>query len=182
MEGQSNTVRKDLTDKVSSLIDTIPRFLGYFCGIIVVISILLTLTEVAIRYIFGTSLLLADEFGGYFVIAMGYFAAAVTWQERGHVRVSMIICRIPQKAVNWLRIITIFLSLVFSSIFTYATFKFIQQSFHLNSRSGSWINTPLGYIQLPMIIGISLLTIVILLDFVRALKKLRNGQNIEVIE
>jgi hypothetical protein len=33
-----------------------------------------------------------------------------------------------------------------------------------------------------MIIGVSLLAIIILLDFIRALRKLSRGQNVEVVE
>jgi len=169
-------------NKVLSVIDAIPRLLGYLSGVIVVASILLTLIEVIIRYFWGNSLLLADEFGGYFVVAIGFFAVALTWKEKGHVRVSLVISRISQKAVNWIRIITFFLSLVFSCAFTYSCYKFIHQSFHFNTRSGSWMNVPMAYVQLPMIIGITLMTLIILLEFIFAVKKLSTGRNVEEVQ
>lgn len=74
-----------LSDKVS----------GDVTAWIVFGALCLVLAEVVTRYFFNRPLGLADEFGGYALVAITFLGLAYTLKEKAHVRVTMVVDRLP---------------------------------------------------------------------------------------
>jgi TRAP-type C4-dicarboxylate transport system permease small subunit len=136
-------------------------------GIIFFLMVLL-LIEVLTRYILRSPLSIADEMGGYLLVAITFMGLAYTWKEKGHVRVSLLISRLPDKFVHLLRFITLILATVFTLPLIKACYDLISDSLLFESRSGSWLRTPLAYPQTILLIGAILLFLQLVAEIIKA--------------
>ncbi len=155
------------------------NILGYIAGWFVLVIMLLVLVEVISRYVFHRPLMVSDEFGSYLLVAVSYLAAAYAWKEKGHVRITALVSRLPQGVSSWLRLITMLLALVVAIGLSWSAYSYLQTSFRLGMASGSWLHFPLQGPHMTLMIGFTLLSLMILVEVTRAIKNLRRGQRLE---
>jgi TRAP-type C4-dicarboxylate transport system permease small subunit len=136
-------------------------------GIIFFLMVLL-LVEVLTRYILRSPLSIADEMGGYLLVSITFMGLAYTWKEKGHVRVSLLISRLPDKFAHLLRFITLILATLFTIPLMKACYDLIADSLLFESRSGSWLRTPLAYPQTILLIGAIMLFLQLVAEIIKA--------------
>jgi TRAP-type C4-dicarboxylate transport system permease small subunit len=136
-------------------------------GIIFFLMVML-LVEVLTRYILRSPLSIADEMGGYLLVTITFMGLAYTWKEKGHVRVSLLINRLPDKFAHPLRFITLILATVFTLPLIKACYDLISDSLLFESRSGSWLRTPLAYPQIFLLIGAIMLFLQLVAEIIKA--------------
>ena len=136
-------------------------------GIIFFLMVLL-LVEVLTRYILRSPLSIADEMGGYLLVAITFMGLAYTWKEKGHVRVSLLISRLPDKFAHLLRFITLILATLFTLPLMKACYDLVSDSLLFESRSGSWLRTPLAYPQTILLIGAIMLFLQLVAEIIKA--------------
>jgi TRAP-type C4-dicarboxylate transport system permease small subunit len=136
-------------------------------GIIFFLMVML-LIEVLTRYILRSPLSIADEMGGYLLVSITFMGLAYTWKERGHVRVTLLISRLPDKIAHLLRFITLILATVFTCLLIKACYGLISDSLLFESRSGSWLRTPLAYPQTILLIGAIMLFLQLVAEIIKA--------------
>ncbi len=136
-------------------------------GIIFFLMVML-LVEVLTRYILRSPLSIADEMGGYLLVSITFMGLAYTWKERGHVRVSLLVSRLPEKFAHLLRFITLILATVFTIPLIKACYDLISDSLLFESRSGSWLRTPLAYPQSILLIGAIMLFLQLVAEMIKA--------------
>jgi len=136
-------------------------------GIIFFLMVLL-LAEVLTRYILRSPLSIADEMGGYLLVSITFMGLAYTWKEKGHVRVSLLISRLPDKFAHLLRFITLILATLFTIPLMKACYDLIADSLLFESRSGSWLRTPLAYPQTILLIGAIMLFLQLVAEIIKA--------------
>ena len=137
-------------------------------GIIFFLMVLL-LVEVLTRYILRSPLSIADEMGGYLLVSITFMGLAYTWKEKGHVRVSLLISRLPDKFGRQLRFITLILATVFTLPLIKACYDLISDSLLFESRSGSWLRTPLAYPQTILLIGAIMLFLQLVAEIIKTI-------------
>ena len=153
--------------------------MGYSAGWLVLLMMLLVLVEVFSRYVFNRPLMVANEFGSYLLVAVSYLAAAYAWKEKGHVRITVLVSRLPARVSSWLRLITLLLALVVAFGLSQSAYSYLQTSFRLGMASGSWLHFPLQGPHMTLMIGFTLLSLILMVEVTRAIKKLRRGESIE---
>ncbi len=153
--------------------------LGYIAGWLVPIMMVLVLVEVFSRYVVNRPLMVADEFGAYLLVAVSYLAAAYAWKEKGHVRITVLVSRLPLRISNRLRLITLLLALIVAIGLSQSAYSYLQTSFKLNMASGSWLHFPLQGPHMTLMIGFALLTLILAVEFIRAIMNLRRGERVE---
>ena len=126
------------------------------------------LVEVLTRYILRSPLSIADEMGGYLLVSITFMGLAYTWKEKGHVRVSLLISRLPHKFAHLLRFITLILATLFTLPLMKACYDLISDSLLFESRSGSWLRTPLAYPQTILLIGAIMLFLQLVAEIIKA--------------
>ncbi len=141
---------------------------GYLQAGIIFFLMVLLLVEVLTRYILRSPLSIADEMGGYLLVSITFMGLAYTWKEKGHVRVSLLISRLPDKFAHLLRFITLILATVFTIPLIKACYDLISDSLLFESRSGSWLRTPLAYPQTILLIGAILLFLQLVAEIIKA--------------
>jgi TRAP-type C4-dicarboxylate transport system permease small subunit len=142
---------------------------GYLQAGIIFFLMVMLLVEVLTRYILRSPLSVADEMGGYLLVAITFMGLAYTWKEKGHVRVSLLISRLPDKFGRQLRFITLILATVFTLPLIKACYDLISDSLLFESRSGSWLRTPLAYPQTILLIGATMLFLQLVAEIIKAI-------------
>ena len=144
-------------------------------GIIFFLMVML-LVEVLTRYILRSPLSIAEEVGGYLLVAITFMGLAYTWKEKGHVRVSLLVSRLPHRFAHLLRFITLILATIFTIPLIKACYDLISDSLLFESRSGSWLRTPLAYPQTILLIGAIMLFLQLVAEIIKATIAMGNSE------
>ena len=84
--------------QVGIIIEKVADFLGYVSGWLVPAMMLLVAVEVFMRYVLHDPAMVADEFSAYMLVALSYLGLSYTWRQGGHVRITLLVSRLPVQA------------------------------------------------------------------------------------
>ena len=143
------------------------------------LMMLLVFFEVIMRYAVGRPPLIADEFSAYMLVAVAFLGIAFTWRERGHVRITALVSRLPLKISSWMRLLAFILAFVFTVALTFASYQYLHYSFDLGLRSSTHLRFPLQGPQMVLPIGFALLSLVLIVDVAQAVVNLRSGKAVD---
>ena len=164
------------SQRVVRFIDTVSVILGgHLMGWLLMVLMFMILVEVLTRYILQSPLSIAEEYGGYMLVAITFLGLGYTWKERGHVRVEWVINTLSLKVQSWLRLITLIMATAFALIMIKASYDLVSYSYLFGTRSGSWLRTPLIWPQIVLIIGAVLLFIQLIAELIRAVGNLKKA-------
>lgn len=144
---------------------------GGLQGVVICVLMVLILVEVTTRYVMQNPLSIAEEYGGYMLVAITYIGLAYTWKNRTHVRVTFLIDKFPIRIRLGVRVFTLSLALVFSGFMCVAAWELVGESFLFGDRSGSWLRTPLAWPQMTLIIGSAMLFLQLCLEVIKAITR-----------
>jgi TRAP-type C4-dicarboxylate transport system permease small subunit len=139
----------------------------------------LTMVEVVSRYVLRDPLILADEFGGYALVAITFLGLAYCAAERGHIRITFAVERLPAPTAGMVRLATLALGLIFVVVAAWVSWQFLGDSFTRNMRSNSMLMVPLKWPQMAMPIGFTLFALILLAQFVKAVQDLKAGKAVD---
>ena len=149
---------------------------GHLQAAIIFFLMVMLLIEVLTRYILRSPISIADEMGGYLLVSISFMGLAYTWKERGHVRVSLLTSRLPDKLANLLRFITLILATLFTLPLIKACYDLISDSLLFESRSGSWLRTPLAYPQTVLLIGAVMIFLQLIAEIIKSISAVNNSE------
>jgi TRAP-type C4-dicarboxylate transport system permease small subunit len=154
-------------------------FFGYLSGWLVPLMMILVAVEVFMRYVLHNPPMLADEFSAYLLVALSYLGLAFTWRQGGHVRITLVVSRLPAKAASWIRLIVLILIFFFLIGLTHAGYKMVVYARQIDLRSDTWLTFPLFWPQLTVFIGFVTLMLMIPVEIAKVIGKIRAGENVE---
>ena len=164
------------SQRVVRLIERVSVLLGgHLMGWLLMVLMFMILVEVLTRYILQSPLSIAEEYGGYMLVAITFLGLGYTWKEGGHVRVEWVINALSLKVQSWLRLITLIMATAFALIMIKASYDLVSYSYLFGTRSGSWLRTPLIWPQIVLIIGAVLLFIQLIAELIRAVGNLKKA-------
>ena len=166
-------------EKVWWIIDRISYASGYLAGWVLISIVALTMAEVVTRYILNHPLILCDEFGGYSLFAITFLGLAYCGKEKGHIRITFLVERLPTRVASKLRLVTLSLALLYIGAASKISWDFLIDSFRRNICSNSWLMTPLKWPQMVLPIGFTLFFLVLLMEIARTIKAVRSGVKVE---
>jgi TRAP-type C4-dicarboxylate transport system permease small subunit len=160
--------------RVIRVLETLTAFLsGEVQGWLLFLMMILVLVDVTTRYILQNPLSLAEEYGAYMLVAITCMGLAFAWKEGSHVRIEMLVKRLPDRMCQWLRLVTLLMAFVFTIIMILASYEMVSLSFMFGTRSGSWTRTPIAYPQIPVIIGSVLLFLQLIAEILRLIRSFK---------
>lgn len=110
------------------------------------------------------------DFSGYFLATASFMALAYTLRSGGHIRVGLVVQRLPER---W-RWITELLTLAFASLFsafaTYYALRLLGDSWRFGDKSTGIVAIPIWLPQCFMVAGLGLLTIAFIDTLVESLR------------
>ncbi len=166
-------------EKIWRIIDRVSYLAGYVAGWVLLGIISLTLVEVVTRYILLHPLILCDEFGGYSLVAITFLGLAYCAREKGHIRITFLVERLPIQMASRLRLVTLSLGLLYIGIGSKISWDFLVGSFQRNICSNSWLMTPLKYPQMALPIGFTLYALILIMEIAKALRDMKAGGKVE---
>ncbi|OGP68872.1 MAG: hypothetical protein A2170_15395 [Deltaproteobacteria bacterium RBG_13_53_10] len=159
------------------LIETATDFLsGQVQGVILFLLMCLVLVDVATRYVLQNPLSIAEEYGAYMLVAITSLGLAFTWKEKTHVRIEVLVDRLPLRAQRVLRLITLLIAFLFTLVMIPASYQLVSFSFMFGTRSGGWLRTPIAWPQITILIGALLLFFQLVVEIIKAVKALRDDK------
>jgi len=165
--------------RVGAVIEKLADLSGYVSGWMVPIMVALVAMEVFTRYVLRNPTMVADEFSAYLLVALSYMGLAYTWRQGGHVRITILVNWLPERAAAWIRLIVLIMIFIFMIGMTQAGFKMVLYAHQINLRSDTWLIFPLVWPQLTVLIGFLTLTLTVLLDIAKAIAKIRVAEPAE---
>jgi TRAP-type C4-dicarboxylate transport system permease small subunit len=136
-------------------------------GALAVLAMMVLITvDVAWRFVFGGSTLLAEEGGGFLLLITVFLPAADLMRRHAHIIVDVVVRRMPDRVAAWLRLVTFIIGLVYVAIFVWQAIVYQNQLVTLGRKSPT-ILFPLWYVQPFMILGLALLWLMLLVMTVR---------------
>ena len=161
------------------IVDKAADVSGYLSGWLVPIMVLLVAFEVFMRYVLHNPPMVADEFSAYMLVALSYIGLAYTWRQGGHVRITLLVSRLPAKIEAWSRLIGLLLVFVFMVGLTHSCYKMSAYAYKINLRSDTWLTIPLFWPQLTVFIGVCLLLLTIFSEIIKTIQSMAAGKNLE---
>lgn len=159
--------------KFINFVESLSKFIsGDFAGILVFIMMCMIMVEVVTRYVLHFPLTISDELGGYMLVAVTFIGLAFTWKEKGHVRITFIVSRLPDKLQKWLRLISLIIGLILAATLLFASYEFTSYSYSMGIKSFG-LRIPMVWPQLALGIG----SLILLLQLIVELIKVIHGNN-----
>lgn len=137
------------------------------------------MAEVVSRYVLRAPLILADEFGGYALVAITFLGLAYCAREGAHIRITFLVERLGPRGAGRIRLATLALGLAFVAVAAWVSWQFLGDSFARNMRSNSMLMTPLKWPQMAIPIGFTLFALILLAQFAKAVQDLRAGSAVD---
>ena len=129
--------------------------------IVTLIQILGGISDIFVR---GT-----DAYAGYAMAAASFFALAHTLKRGEHIRVTLIIQRLPMAARRVMEILCLGVAVLMSGFFAWYAWDMVYWSWEFESRSDAMDATLLWIPQLAMSIGVTVLCVAFIDEFVQVL-------------
>lgn len=139
------------------------------------ITVLITFDIVA-RRLLGFSTEATTEVTGYLMAIGMSWGLAGTLLERGHVRIDVLVQKLPLKLRVWLHMASLLALLVSTAFFVYGGFSLARDSLELGSTDLSTLRMPMVIPQGLWAAGLALLLLTVVAMAMRSVVQLASGQ------
>ena len=157
--------------------DRIFEVAGWLAGLFMIATLLAVLSSILGRLLPVFELHGADAYAGYCMAASAFLALATTLRRGEHIRVTLVINRLSDRAHRWLDTFCHGVALAVASTLAFYSIRLVQQSLTFNDISTGLDATPLWIPQLGMAVGTSVLALAFAVELTDLLagRKLREG-------
>ena len=140
--------------------------IGFFISLAIMGFLVVAISwEVLNRFVFGTSSVWVSEVSGYLVAAILFMAAGKVYRENGHVGMTILVDRLPDRLHYLVLGLVDCFVFVFAAVMAWATYDMAMLSYELGWRSSTTLAMPLYLPQSFMPVG----SIILALEAVRML-------------
>ena len=116
------------------------------------IMTLLISAQIAARFM-GAVIPSSEDFAGWLLSATIFFGLAYTFNEGGHIRVTMLLVRLGPAKRRFMEFFNLFVGLFISGYLALYTFHTVYESFDFEDVTDTYLVVPLWMVQMPMAIG-----------------------------
>lgn len=169
---------KRLFNLLASLYKACNKVAGVLGGVAICCAALLIFTAVIARYVFHYGVIFAFDYSCYLAAFICFVGGAYTQSVKGHIKVNLVVVHLPGRAQQWLEAVTLALCFVVSSIFFYWVLVMAKTSFEFSSRAITAIHTPLVIPHSVIAVGLLWMSVVILVQFGAAAKRLHHRDKV----
>jgi len=150
-------------------LDLLYRTCGGLAAMFLAAIAILILTQVVARLI-GFFVPAASDFAGFCLAASSFLALAYTFRAGSHIRVTLVLQRVPRGGRRYFDVAALAVGAVLVSYFAWQTILLARESFHYNDLSEGLVPVPLWIPQSGMALGIVVLAIALLDDLITVLR------------
>lgn len=165
-----------LLDRVSRCTSGIGRELSVI--VIVLMMILVSLNALTRVLPFTGGLYFVEEYVGYMFVALAFLGLADTFRTQGHIRVEMLIQRLPPRAAAALEILVTLVAIYIIGILAWHAMELVSKSLASGERAQTMTRTPLWIPRLFLVPGYALLLLELLANLSRGLLRLLTADSV----
>ena len=148
-------------------------FVAGFCYLIITVLICF---DIGARQLLGFSSEATIELTGYLMAVGMSWGLAGTLFERGHVRIDVLVQKMPLRVRVWLHMLSLIALIVSTGFYVWGSFTLSSDSFAFNATDLTTLRTPLVIPQGLWAAGFVLLLLAAVALALRAVKQLATGQ------
>ncbi len=147
-----------MINRITSWINTLSKFGAYLSAVLLSIMVMLIFVNIIGRALFGTSILITDEYSAYLFVGVVMSALAFTLKEGAHIKINVLTNLIGKRPARFLTIASTFMALCISLFMFYFSAVMVYQSLTLDIRADTVSETKLFIPQIFILLGFLLLS------------------------
>jgi TRAP-type C4-dicarboxylate transport system permease small subunit len=141
--------------------DSFYLFSAWASGFCLILMVSLILAQIAARLL-GQIIPSSEDFAGWLLSATIFFGLAYTFNEGGHIRVTILLNRFSGRRQQFFEYINILIGLSISGYLAFYTAVTVYEAYDFADVTDTYLAVPLWMIQMPMAIGSTCLFIAML--------------------
>lgn len=141
-------------------------------GLALAAMVVIITLEILVRNLVGPSLQLADEVGGYLLVAMAFFAMADAYRTNSMMRIEFVYERTRGAARLGLDLLYDLVALAATLTLVWFSARFAMSSWTRGTYASTFLETPQWLPQLAIPIGLAILAIAIALSVTATMRQL----------
>ncbi len=150
-------------------LDRIYEGAGYLAGACIVVITIMILVQIVARW-FGVIVPSTEDFSGYLLAATSFLALAHTFRHGGHIRVTLLIHRLPAGGQRGFMYFALIVITTIAGYGAYHLSYLVYESWSFEELSQGYIAIPLWIPQVPMALGAILFFVALVDDLVLSLR------------
>ena len=151
-------------------IDALAVALERLLGAALIVAVLYNFVNVVGRYIVGRTFISADEVQIYIMVYIAFLGAAVATWRRAHLRMDVLVHRLPRRVQAALGVAELALVIVLAALVLYVSSGYVKQMAGLDARSQN-AGIPMWLPHSAIVIGFGLIAVLAVLQFVQLFRK-----------
>ena len=155
---------------MSRSIDALAAGLEKLLGAALIVAVLYNFVNVVGRYIVGRTFISADEVQIYIMVYIAFLGAALATWRRAHLRMDVLVHRLPRGAQTVLGVVELALTVVLAAFVCYVAWNYVKQMAGLDARSQN-AGIPMWLPHSAIVLGFGLIAILAVLQFLQSLRK-----------
>ena len=155
---------------LNGTVDGLTAALEKLLGLALIAAVAFNFVNVVGRYIFGTTFLSADEVQIYIMVYIAFLGAAVATWRRVHLRMDVLVQRLPRAAKATLAALELALVLVLALLVLYVSSSYVKQMAGLDARSQN-AGIPMWIPHSAIVLGFGLIAVLSVLQIVQLFRK-----------
>ena len=148
-------------------------------SIALIAMVLLTVAEIITRQIFGSSLLIVDEYCGYLMVVLAYWGAVNAFLDGEFVRVDALFDKLSAKSKNAANFVFSIIFLGINGLVTYNAWLNTAKAIKRGDVAATIAQTPLAIPKMFMVIGLVLLELALLFRIIEYIQSFAKKPDIE---
>lgn len=163
--------------KFRTFVEKSNRALGILSGMGILLMGMIIAYEVVCRYVFNSPTMWTQEVSIYLFMWTMLAASSYTLQTGKHVRVDLLIERMPVKTRKLFDVLTSVIGMIYCAIVTVQAFQMLMSSITYGKLSATPLRVPLWIPQSALLIGFILLTCHFFLIIMKSFVDFRDSQS-----
>lgn len=153
---------------------------GLIAGFSLLAMTLMVTMDVTLRYVFNAPTKWANEFSAYLAVLVIFLGISYVLRENAHIRVDVVVRKLPRRAQDWIRVITSVILLGYIIILFHLTWDVLVMNFAINKSSFTAMDVPIWPIQAFIPLGLAIMGLLLIQHiFVEAKVALRKTERPE---
>ena len=151
-------------------IDALALGLERLLGLALIAAVVFNFVNVVGRYILGQTFIAADEVQVYIMVYIAFLGAAVATWRRMHLRMDVLVHRLPRRIQAALAATELALVLVLAAFVLYVSLGYVAQMAGLDARSQN-AGIPMWIPHSAIVMGFGLIAVLAVLQIVQLFRK-----------
>ena len=159
--------------KINNYLKTLYRLSGYIAAVFLILVAIFILTGIASR-LFGFYIRGLAEYSGYSMAASSFLALAYTFNEKGHIRITLFLEKANKDIKRFLELWCLFVATFFSGFMSFYFIKMLIISIDFKERSEGADEIYIWIPQTTVAIGSAIFFTCVLHNFILLILKGKN--------